>query len=205
MQEDGISKSALVRYGLCLAGVWKVGLNLAPTTSILLYCCCCRPSPSPPSRTAPFPDNVLGRTSYVELRPGRLSALQHPKTSTLLSPGLWIMADRMHPYPMFPQNHTPNSLQQSQIPQQPPQSQQPDPQMISALSNPEHSRMWQQMNQPQNPYRQQQSGDLPSASQMNHQVSLLLRVFFPCRLSHVWEISLPRAHDVHGYPYVMMI
>ena len=77
----------------------------------------------------------------------------------------------MHPYPMFPQNLTPNSLQQSQIPQQPPQSQQPDPQMISALSNPEHSRMWQQMNQLQNPYRQQQSGDL-AASQMNHQASL---------------------------------
>lgn len=49
--------------------------------------------------------------------------------------------------------------------------------MISALSNPEHGRMWQQMNQLQNPYRQQQSGDL-AASQMNHQASLRLRAFF---------------------------
>lgn len=87
------------------------------------------------------------------------------------------MADRMHPYPMFPQSLTPNSLQQSQIPQQPPQSQQPDPQMISALSNPEHTRMWQQMNQLQNAYRPQQSADM-AASQMNHQASLALRVFF---------------------------
>lgn len=88
------------------------------------------------------------------------------------------MADRLHPYTMFPQNLTPNSLQQSQIPQQPPQSQQPDPQMISALSNPEHSRMWQQMNQLQNQYRPQQSGDL-AASQMNHQASISCVFFLP--------------------------
>ena len=91
------------------------------------------------------------------------------------------MADRMHPYPMFSQNLTPNPHQQSQISQQPPQSQQPDPQMISALSNPEHSRMWQQMNQLQNPYRPQQSGDL-AASQMNHQASLFPRFFLAATL-----------------------
>ncbi|KAG6374300.1 hypothetical protein JVT61DRAFT_4322 [Boletus reticuloceps] len=108
------------------------------------------------------------------------------------------MADRMHPYPMFSQNLTPNSLQQSQIPQQPSQSQQPDPQMISALSNSEHSRMWQQMNQLQNQYRPQQPGDLAPA-QMNHQASLLLRVFFSRRLSHVWEILLPRADDMQEF------
>ncbi|KAG9315089.1 hypothetical protein JVU11DRAFT_4201 [Chiua virens] len=84
------------------------------------------------------------------------------------------MADRIHPYPMFPQNITPNTLPQSQIPQQPPQSQQPDPQMLSMLSNPEHSRMWQQMNSLQNPYRSQQSGDL-ATSQMNHQMQEFAR------------------------------
>ena len=70
------------------------------------------------------------------------------------------MADRMHQYhvDMFPQNLTPNSLQQSRISQHPPQSQQPDPQMVSALSNPEHSQL-------EDPHYPQQSGDL-SASQM---------------------------------------
>ncbi|KAG8213208.1 hypothetical protein J3R82DRAFT_11673 [Butyriboletus roseoflavus] len=96
------------------------------------------------------------------------------------------MADRLHPYSMFPQNLTSNSLQQSQIPQQPPQSQQPDPQMISALSNPEHSRMWQQMNEPPGKY-------LPARSP-------------PPRLSLVWENSLPHVNEMcMSYPYVMMI
>ena len=115
------------------------------------------------------------------------------------------MADRMHPYPMFPQNLTSNPLQQSQISQQPPQSQQPDPQMISALSNTEHGRMWQHTNQLQNPYRPQQSGDL-AASQMNHQASLSHSAFFSRRLSHVWENSLPRINEMcMSYLHVMMI
>jgi hypothetical protein len=92
------------------------------------------------------------------------------------------MADRMHPYTMFPPNLTSNSLQQSQISQQQAQSQQPDPQMLSALSNPEHNRMWQIQNQIQNAYRtQQQSGDLAS-SQMNHQASLSQPIFSRPRL-----------------------
>lgn len=111
------------------------------------------------------------------------------------------MADRMHPYSMFPQNITSNSLQQSQIPQQPPQSQQSDPQMISALSNPEHSRMWQQMNQLQNSYRPQQSGDL-ATSQMNHQASISPCLFFlPACL--VWENSVNEM--CMSYPCVMMV
>lgn len=112
------------------------------------------------------------------------------------------MADRMHSYPMFSQGLTPNSLQQSQIPQQPPQSQQPDPQMMSALSNPEHSRMWQhQMNQLQNSYRPQQSGDL-AASQMNHQASPVARLFSPPPQSCLG--NLPRVNKMcMSYPYMM--
>lgn len=65
MQEN-ISKSALVRYGLCLAGVWKVGPNLAPTTSILL-CLLQLPTLFPAVAHGPLvPDNVLGPTSYVD-------------------------------------------------------------------------------------------------------------------------------------------
>ena len=108
------------------------------------------------------------------------------------------MADRIHPYSMFPQSLTPNSLQQSQIPQQPQQSQQSDPQMISALSNTERTHMWQQMNQLQNPYRPQQSGDL-AASQMNHQASLTPR-FFSVSLALVWEIPLPPGNDLATIP-----
>ncbi|KAF9223549.1 hypothetical protein BS17DRAFT_782080 [Gyrodon lividus] len=83
------------------------------------------------------------------------------------------MADRIPQYPMFSQNLMKNSIQQSQIPQQPQQPQQPDPQMISGLSNPEHGRMWQQM-QPQNQYRAQQSGDM-AVSQMNQQMQEFAR------------------------------
>jgi hypothetical protein len=76
------------------------------------------------------------------------------------------MADRIPQYPMFSQNLMQNSLQQSQMSQQP---QPPDPQMIQGLSNPEHGRMWQLQNQ----YRAQQSGDI-AASQMNQQASASL-------------------------------
>ena len=105
------------------------------------------------------------------------------------------MADRMHSYPMFPQSLTPNSLQQSQIPQQPPPSQQPDPQMISALSNPEHSRMWQQMSALPSQYCTQQPGDL-AASQMNHQASIALRVFFSPFQSRLGKSVALRLWDV---------
>ncbi|KAH7884601.1 hypothetical protein F5I97DRAFT_1475989 [Phlebopus sp. FC_14] len=81
------------------------------------------------------------------------------------------MADRIpQQYPMFSQNLMQNSIQQQQIPQSSQQPQQADAQMISGLSNPEHSRLWQPMNQLPNQYRGQQSGDMP-ANQMNHQMS----------------------------------
>ncbi|KIK96023.1 hypothetical protein PAXRUDRAFT_11085 [Paxillus rubicundulus Ve08.2h10] len=76
---------------------------------------------------------------------------------------LGIMADRIPQYPMFSQNLMQNSLQQSQISQQP---QAPDSQMIQGLPNLEHTRTWQLQNQ----YRAQQSGDI-TASQMNQQAS----------------------------------
>jgi hypothetical protein len=67
MQDDDNSKSAVVRYGLCLAGVWKVGHNLAPTHQrpSVLTAAVAHPH-SPPSRTAPsFPTAfpVVPRTS----------------------------------------------------------------------------------------------------------------------------------------------
>ena len=87
MQDDDISKSALVRYGLCLAGVWKVGPNLAPTTSILLCLLLYLPTPIPRRRARP-PHSRLRSPSYPvrRARPGRRSALRHPKTSIFLLP-----------------------------------------------------------------------------------------------------------------------
>lgn len=61
------SKSALVRYGLCLAGVWKVGPNLAPTTSILPCLLLQSPTPFPAVAHGPLvPDIVLGYSSCVD-------------------------------------------------------------------------------------------------------------------------------------------
>jgi hypothetical protein len=101
------------------------------------------------------------------------------------------MADRMDPYPvdMFPQNLTPNFLQQSEISQHPPQSQQPDPQMVSVLSNPEHSQL-------EDPHCLQQSGDL-SASQM-HQASLSvsrkLKILIQQEISRLQQSGLGAQH-----------
>ncbi|KAG6336362.1 hypothetical protein ID866_2719 [Astraeus odoratus] len=60
------------------------------------------------------------------------------------------------------------------MPQQLQQQQQPDPQMMQGLSNPEAAHMWQQrQSQMQNSYRPPQSGDLPTV-QMNQQASVSL-------------------------------
>jgi hypothetical protein len=88
------------------------------------------------------------------------------------------MADRMPPYQMNPlQNFMSQQHMQQQSQQQQQQQQQQDSQMVPGLPNPEHSRIWTQM---QN-YRAQSNGDANSA-QMNPQVSFsynLLKLFSP--------------------------
>lgn len=83
------------------------------------------------------------------------------------------MADRIPPYQMnslqnfISQQH----MQQQSQQQQQQQQQQPDSQMVPGLPNPEHSRIWTQM---QNNYRAQPNGDANSA-QMNSQMADLAR------------------------------
>lgn len=83
------------------------------------------------------------------------------------------MADRMPQYQMnslqnfISQQH----MQQQSQQQQQQQQQQQDPQMVPGLPNPEHSRMWTQM---QNNYRAQPNGDANSV-QMNSQMADLAR------------------------------
>ncbi|KAG1821927.1 uncharacterized protein BJ212DRAFT_1334597 [Suillus subaureus] len=83
------------------------------------------------------------------------------------------MADRIPPYQMNPlQNFIPQQhMQQQSQQQQQQQQQQPDSQMVPGLPNPEHSRMWTQI---QNNYRAQPNGDANSA-QMNSQMADLAR------------------------------
>lgn len=81
------------------------------------------------------------------------------------------MADRMPPYQMNPlQNFMSQQHMQQQSQQQQQQQQQQDSQMVPGLPNPEHSRIWTQM---QN-YRAQSNGDANSA-QMNPQMADLSR------------------------------
>lgn len=80
------------------------------------------------------------------------------------------MADRMPPYQMNSlQNFISQQHMQQQSQQQ--QQQQQDSQMVPGLPNPEHSRIWTQM---QNNYRAQSNGDANSA-QMNSQMADLAR------------------------------
>lgn len=80
------------------------------------------------------------------------------------------MADRMPPYQMNLQNFISQQHMQQQSQQQQ-QQQQQDSQMVPGLPNPEHSRIWTQM---QNNYRAQPNGDANSA-QMNSQMADLAR------------------------------
>jgi hypothetical protein len=129
----------------------------------------CVSAPSPHCHSRRFKALVVG--VVVEhlhdpirlVRPGSASILPD---SFLRGIALtWTMADRLNQYPMLPPNFNSTLLQQ-QHPQQAQQQSQADSHpTLQGISNPEHSRMWQVMQQN---YRAQNASEL-AGSQINQQ------------------------------------
>jgi hypothetical protein len=105
------------------------------------------------------------------------------------------MADRMNQFPTLPANFAPTLPGQGdQLSQQSPQQQQQDA-TLGGLPNPDHSRLWQQMQQQQQLRAANGGpGDI-NGTQVNQQVcspSFFSSVFSLCSLSRPFCLILGR-------------